>query len=669
MSTLIETHCNIEKEWLLTNGIGGYASTALNGAVTRKYHGWLVASLPPPLGRTNMCTYLQDSIKFHDGTERYISSIELLENIAREELVCKKIELHDGLPTWTYIFDNYVIEKSAIFINKQNTIIITYNFLKGTDPIELIFRPFFHFKHHESPVNIPFIDAHCKVIEGGCEITSSSLPPLHLLSKAKWSMEGKFLKNVIYRIEAERGYDSLGDLEAFGYFSEKLEVGGSLNFILSTEPIDLIKALSLEEAKAAEKERRNNLMLSAQQANPDLVNDSLFLELVNAADQFIVISPRNSDTVWTNASGGGEAHTIIAGYPWFTDWGRDSMISLEGLALVTGRHQVAKEILHLFSHHVKDGLIPNMFPDGENEGVYYTADASLWFIHAVKKYYDYTQDSVFLELIFPKIDEIIQAHINGTKFGIHMDSKDGLLKQGADGYALTWMDAKVGDLVVTPRRGKAVEINALWYNALMITIELMQKYHSGKKVDKLKEIAEFCKQSFNQKFWFSEGGYLYDIVEGEGGNDSALRPNQLFAFSLDYPVLEEKNWKQVLDIVHEKLVTPYGLRTLSSKHPNYKVNYAGSLLLRDLAYHQGTIWAWLIGPYIDCWLKVYPDKVNEVEEFLKHFARHLNEGCLGSINEIFDSSSPHMHRGCHAQAWSVSEVLRAKSKLARYTKK
>lgn len=663
--TKLETQVGAEKEWLLTNGIGGYASLGVNGGATRKYHGLLVASFPPPIGRVNMCTYLQDSARLPNSSEIYFSSQDVLDLISQPQFKCSKVELKSGLPVWTYKSDDYVIEKSAFFIHKHNTVVVTYELKEGSSPLDIIFRPYFCFKHYEAPVNGPLIEAHCKLIERGCEISTGVYPPVHLLGNSRWNLEENDLKNVIYRIEAERGYDSMGDLKSWGYFCEKVDVGCSVSFIVSADSIDFLNALSIEESKRAERERVKALLLAAQAVTPALTDEDPMLNLVISADQFIIISPRQPDITWTDATGIGEAHTIIAGYHWFTDWGRDTMISLEGLTLVTGRYQEAKEILHLFAHHVRDGLIPNMFPDGKEQGVYYTADATLWFVHALKRYYDYTNDDAFLEILFPKIHEIMGAHLKGTRFGIHMDPKDGLLVQGEEGYALTWMDAKVGDLVVTPRRGKAVEINGLWYNCLRIVSTWYERFGRHEEAASLHNISEQCREAFNRKFWFDEGKYLYDIIEGEGGDDPACRANQLLAISLDYPVLNEQYWKPVLDTVRNELLTPFGLRTLSSKHPHYKINYNGNLLLRDLAYHQGTIWAWLIGPFIDAWMRVYPERSAEAEKFLNSFTDHLNEACLGSINEIFDSQSPHMHRGCIAQAWSVAEILRCKVKCLK----
>src|SRR6185295_13504305 len=327
------------------------------------------------------------------------------------------------------------------------------------------------------------------------------------------------------------------------------------------------------------------------------------------ADSFVVTPGRSEDAARAHAAGD-EARSIIAGYHWFTDWGRDTMISLEGLTLATGRQLEAGYILRTFARHVRDGLIPNLFPEGDREGHYHTADATLWFFHALHRYLDLTGDRETLRLLLPALLDIVDHHLGGTRFGIRVDPADGLLIQGAEGYPLTWMDAKCDGWVVTPRRGKAVEINALWYNALRL-LEGWAREESAASWEarNLAAHAERCRESFNRRFWYAEGGYLYDVVDGvvagEPGDDAACRPNQLFAIALDHPVLDRQRWEPVLQVVSERLLTPVGLRSLAPGHPDYKPTYDGDLRARDAAYHQGTVWGWLIGPYIDAWLKLH----------------------------------------------------------------
>jgi predicted glycogen debranching enzyme len=356
---------------------------------------------------------------------------------------------------------------------------------------------------------------------------------------------------------------------------------------------------------------------------------------------------------------GEEARSIIAGYHWFTEWGRDTMISLEGLTLVTGRPTDAGWILRTFAEYVRDGLLPNLFPEGDSEGLYHTADATLWFFHAIDRYVETSGDRGILESLLPRLVEIVEHHLKGTHFGIGVDERDGLLRQGAPGYALTWMDAKIGDWVVTPRRGKAVEINALWYNALRLLQAWIREGPGDAAAGWVEEHAARAHRSFNARFWYEPGGYLYDIVDGESGDDDACRPNQILAFSLRYPVLDSARWLPVLEVVRRELLTPVGLRSLSPSHPEYKARYDGDLRARDAAYHQGTVWAWLIGPFVDAWLRVHPDDRAGARRLLDGLIDHLGQAGVGSVSEVFDAEAPFTPRGCIAQAWSVAEVIRS----------
>jgi predicted glycogen debranching enzyme len=389
---------------------------------------------------------------------------------------------------------------------------------------------------------------------------------------------------------------------------------------------------------------------------------------VLAADQF-VISPagRTEETARAHAYGD-EVRTVIAGYHWFTDWGRDTMISLEGLGLSTGRHVEAGYILRTFAHYVRDGLIPNMFPEGKTEGLYHTADASLWFFHAIDRYVQASDDHLTLSMLYPTLKSIVAAHAKGTRFGIHVDERDGLLTQGADGYQLTWMDAKVDDWVVTPRRGKAVEINALWYNALKLMELWAAAEGDSDAAAEYRSRAQRARDAFNRRFWFAKGGYLYDVIDCNGVADTVdakCRPNQVLAISLPHPVLDQARWHPVMQVVRDRLLTPVGLRSLAPGDPDYKPRYFGDLRARDAAYHQGTVWAWLIGPFVDAWLKVHPDDVESAKRMLAGFALDTAyRACIGSIAEVFDAEPPFTPRGCIAQAWSVAEVLRLCVKLS-----
>ncbi|HET8646785.1 MAG TPA: amylo-alpha-1,6-glucosidase, partial [Vicinamibacteria bacterium] len=330
----------------------------------------------------------------------------------------------------------------------------------------------------------------------------------------------------------------------------------------------------------------------------------------------------------------------------------------------TGRHAEARWILRTFAHHVRDGLIPNMFPEGENEGLYHTADATLWFFHAVDRYLQATGDAELLRTLLPVLAGIVEAHLGGTRFGIGVDAADGLLRQGAEGYQLTWMDAKVADWVVTPRRGKAVEINALWYNALRLLEGWLLSAGRAAEAQVMSGHAGRAQRAFNRRFWNESAGHLFDVVDGEGGDDAACRPNQVFAISLPHPVLDRERWAPVMEAVRRRLLTPVGLRSLAPGHPDYKPRYYGDLRSRDAAYHQGTVWSWLIGPFVDAWLKLHPQERPRARGFLEGLRPHLDEACVGSISEIFDAEDPFAARGCVAQAWGVAEMLRAWIKTA-----
>jgi predicted glycogen debranching enzyme len=652
-------------QWLVTNGLGGYASGTLAGIVTWRYHGLLIAALPAPFGRMLMLNHLAEFARCRGGEFVQIGGDEAhLEQASEYPGYLKEFRLENGLPVWRFEVGGAIVEKRILLIHRQNTTHIAYRVISGKE-VELQLRPSMHFRPHEGAVNAKIEEDYQVLIQGRkIEITASdSLPKLRLYlfsDHGNLTHDCGSRREIYYQHDADRGYESRGELWSPGYFTVKLVEGKSATLAASTENWSTVLALPPEEAFLAETERRRKLIEIA--APP--ARGGIGAELVLAADQFIITpAGREQDAARANAAGD-EVRTIIAGYHWFTDWGRDTMISLEGLAITTGRHNEAGWILRTFAHYVKDGLIPNMFPEGQNEGLYHTADASLWFFHALRRYLDATNDQATLISILPKLKEIVDRHIAGTKFGIAVDPEDGLLRQGKEGYQLTWMDAKVGDWVVTPRRGKAVEINALWHNAL----NLMRQWHTElgdtKSAQRMLELAEKARESFNRKFWNAEGGCLYDVIEGEKGNDSAFRPNQVFAISLDFPILDPSRWQPVMEKVKSKLLTPVGLRSLSPDHKDYQPKYFGNLRARDAAYHQGTVWGWLIGPYIDAWLKVFPDKICEAMTDLEGFKKHLNAGAVGSINEIFDAEPPFTPRGCIAQAWSVAEVLRIWVKLA-----
>jgi predicted glycogen debranching enzyme len=635
----------LEREWIVTNGLGGYASTTVAGALTRKYHGLLVAALPPPLGRTVMWSHLDEELSFSDGHEVLLGE--------PEQLV--EFRLENGLPVWSWSVGDLLLEKRVLMPHLQNTVLVSYTARGGGELPALRLRPAFHFRHHESPVDAPLHSRYRATdVANGTEISGgdAALPPLRLklcgVPPALAAAEAH-TRDVLYPVEKERGYEWQGQLWSPGYFSIPLDAQQTVTLIGSTEDWPTIHAIEPDQTAAAELQRRERLLSNA----PPAAREGIAAELVLAADQFIIRPagrPKHE-----------EARTVIAGYHWFTDWGRDTMIALEGLTLCTGRAAEAGYILRTFAEYVRDGLIPNMFPDGKSEGLYHTADATLWFFHALHRYVSQTGDRETLQSLLPKLVDIAEQHLRGTKFNIHVDPDDALLVQGAEGYQLTWMDAKMGDWVVTPRRGKAVELNALWYNALQLLATWLRESGDTAAASRFQEQANCTRVSFNHRFWYADGGYLYDVIDCDGTRgavDTACRPNQLFAISLDHPVLDEQHWSSVVAAAERHLLTPVGLRSLAPDHPEYQPIYGGDLRSRDGAYHQGTVWGWLIAPFVDAWLKVHPGEHEQARQFLTGFEEHMNEAGIGTISEVFHGREPHTAGGCIAQAWSVAEALR-----------
>jgi predicted glycogen debranching enzyme len=657
----------LRREWLITNGLGGYGSGTISGMVARRYHGLLIAALPAPHGRVVMLNHLAESLVLPSGRSLLIGGEEpaRAENGDSEKHYVREFRLEDGLPIWTYEAESFLIERRLLLVHGQNTLHVTYRLLSDQDVARLELRPSVHFRLHENDVSEPLETGYSLLIQDRrYEITSPKLPHALRLyvhdDKSSFTHQGGQVREIAYQTEAERGYHSRGVLWSPGSFNIELRPNRPATLVASSEDWTSILALDPEEAFASGLARRERLISIA--APP--VRATPAAELVLAADQFIITPAGRVEDSARAKAGGDEVRTVIAGYHWFTDWGRDTMISLEGLTLTTGRHQEAAWILRTFAQHIRDGLIPNLFPEGGREGLYHTADATLWFFHALDRYVETTQDRATLQLLLPKMIDIIEHHLRGTHFGIGVDPADGLLRQGAEGYQLTWMDAKVDGWVVTPRRGKAVEINALWHNALCLLADWLRAEKGDEAARPFAEHAARARESFNRRFWSEARGYLLDVVDGEHGDDPALRPNQIFAIALRHPVLDQAHWNAVLEKVKAELLTPVGLRSLAPGHPDYKSRYFGDLRARDAAYHQGTVWGWLIGPFIDAWLKVHPDDRQGARQLLDGLVAHLDHACVGSISEVFDAEAPYTPRACIAQAWSVAEFVRCFAKTA-----
>lgn len=654
----------LDREWLVTNGLGGYASGTISGAVAWRYHGLLVAALPAPLGRSTMLNHLEEALVLPGRRSIPFGGAEPSgAKEAEAPNFLTEFRLENGIPHWRYEVDGIELEKRVLIPYLQNTVHVTYTLRSTRDDVMLDLRPSVHFRPFEENVGTAHPSEYeVRARAGRFEIDSlrEGYPPLRLMllgQESEFIHESGAMRDILYRRDAERGYDAHGTLWTPGYFSTRLEPGVAVTLVASTEDWRTLSALDPESAWTTERDRRERLIRIAR---PE-VRTGPAAELVLAADQFIITpAGRIKDAARARASGD-ELRSVIAGYHWFTDWGRDTMISLEGLTLTTGRPHEAAWILRTFAHYVRDGLIPNMFPEGQNTGLYHTADATLWFFQAVHRYVVTTGDRETLGALLPVLRDIVDHHLRGTHYGIGVDPADGLLRQGEEGYQLTWMDAKVGDWVVTPRRGKAVEINALWFNALQLLAGWLTDAAEPSAAETLRGHAERARISFNARFWNPARACLFDVLETgarRDASDAALRPNQILAIALTHPILAPERWESVVRVVRETLLTPVGLRSLACDHPDYKAKYYGDLRSRDAAYHQGTVWAWLIGPFIDAWLKVYPNDKAGARRLLDGFVPHLNEGCVGSINEVFDAEAPYTPRGCIAQAWSVAEVLR-----------
>ena len=624
------------REWLETNGIGGFASGTISGAGTRRYHALLTAATRPPLGRIRTVSKFEETLiidgkQFELSSNQYPGSIHPhgFEHISDFRL--------DPFPIWRYEVENVVLERKIFMVHGTNTTVCRWRMLasSGTHETRLEVRPMLAFvDYHHLQHEDPRFDSAFNETPTTISLRPYAEMPEIIFEHNAIDVEkrGYWYRNFEYAIEQERGFDFAEDL--FQPFVLGFELSKSATVIISTEDVSAKDADKLERAEI---KRRSKLISTAG------VSDELSRQLVLAADQFIVTR--------------GDGHTVIAGYPWFSDWGRDTMISLAGLTLATNRPKIAKGILLEFSKYISEGMLPNRFPDEGQDAEYNTVDATLWYFEAVRAYVEATHDyALARKQLYPKLSEIITWHLRGTRYGIHVDT-DGLLYAGEPGVQLTWMDAKIGDRVITPRTGKAVEIQALWFNALRIMSELAERFGHNEDANKFDSMADLAKLSFNALFWNETDECLYDVVEN-GDRDKSIRPNQIFAVSLAYSMLSDDRAKSVVDKVESELLTKAGLRSLAPQDPNYVPYYVGSPFERDSAYHQGTVWAWLIGAFIDSYRRVYPERNDRVAEIIDGVLPHLSEAGLGQVSEIFDAEWPNSPRGCPAQAWSVAELLR-----------
>ena len=655
---------------MVANGIGGYASSTATGINTRRYHGLLVAALKPPVERMVLLSSIQGEMEI-DGRTFYLGANEYPDGRIFPDgyVYVDEFRLQNGIPSMTYRLGDCRVTKTAWMEYGHNTTYVRYTYFEGHSDCALVLRPMCNYRDYHGMTQ-GSLDWNFGVEEmpGGCKIIAKEgAAPFWLTSqgRAEFTHTGVWYWNHVYREEVARGLDETEDLYSPGVLRVTLRPGDSFTLVASTEPPEATEPL-VNGALEREQDRQDAILVRAgvplEAANEEADNPladplAMVAELVRAADSFLV--ERDVD------SGGDKAKvpTVIAGYHWFTDWGRDTMISLPGLCIPTGREEDIARTLRTFASFAHEGLIPNNFPDSGDPPAYNTADATLWLFATTGLLAQAGDNEIGAEL-YPTLADIISWHAKGTLFGIGVDPEDGLLHAGEEGYQLTWMDAKVDGWVVTPRMGKPVEINALWIHALDVMDRLSKQKGvqvlRGADTPDFKALAGQARASFKRRFWYEKGGYLYDVIDGPNGDDPSLRPNQLLALSLVPGLVTEDQARSVLRVVRAKLLTPYGLRTLSPDDPEYKGQCTGDRVARDGAYHQGTVWTWLLGPYFDA-VRAAEGEVSaqaDLTRMLPALRTHLGTAGLGSISEIFDGDVPHMPRGCISQAWSVAEVLR-----------
>ena len=646
------------REWIITNGLGGYASGTLSGVCTRRYHGMFVPNLAQPRGRHVLVSRMDEEISVGGQTFRLGGGDRIGRPLTRGNTPwLSAFRLDGNMACWTFDCGDLRLERQLVMPHQRNTACLRYEIKRGPSA-RIRLRPFLPFRRQDAALQRPGYGRFAVGIaeDGACRIAlaESELWFAMRLLPGKADFVPAELEEIdawLWR-EEMRGYECREAIASPGYFEWQVEAGVPCVMVLTTEETHP----QADAAQTFEEERRRVVKLVRRAG---AVRDPVLARLVVAADQFLILPQSRMEESTEAALQGHTLRTVVAGYHWFLDWGRDTMISLEGLMLATGRHAEARATLLTFSHYLRDGLLPNLFPEGARTGWYHTVDATLWYFHAIHRYVTATGDATLIGELMPTLRSIMQHHIEGTRFNIGVDT-DGLLRAGTPEHALTWMDAHMGDWIVTPRRGKPVEIQALWYNAL----RLMQKWEEGAAASaQYAQRADAAHASFNAKFWNQKRNCLFDVVDGDEGCDARLRPNQLFAISLDNPVLDPARWPAVIETVGAELLTPVGLRTLDQHDPAYARNYQGNLGSRDAAYHQGTVWPWLLGAFVDAWLKINRDP-RAVRTMLAAFPGHLQMAGMGSISEVFDGEWPHVPHGCIAQAWSVAEVLRCWKRTA-----
>ena len=645
------------REWLVTNGIGGYGAGTISGLLTRRYHGLLIAALNPPTQRTLMLTKLNETVVYNNlDYDLYCDRFEDGTIFPHGYRHIERFFLDGTTPIFQYKLGDAILEKRIWMQPQENTTYIRYTFKGGSQSLKLSLNALVNYRDHHGDTHagnwqmqIDSVDRGIKVQPDRDTVAFYLFAVSNSSNVVNWTSSHVWYRNFILAIEQYRGLTCCEDHLLAGSCSVTLNPGESITIVASTKEKPNLNIESAWQQHYTYEQELLSQAKSTLSKNTESKSRPEWIEqLTLAANQFIVDRSTAAD----------EGKTIIAGYPWFTDWGRDTMISLPGLTLTIGRADVARSILRTFAKYIDRGMLPNVFPDGGETPEYNTVDATLWYFEAIYSYYLQTKDKDLIDELFPVLNTIIVNYRKGTRYNIHQDA-DGLIYAGETGVQLTWMDAKVDDWVVTPRIGKPVEINALWYNALVIMERLAQIV--GQPPQEYTELAASVREGF-QRFWSDRLGYCYDVLDTDNENDASLRPNQIFAVSLPVtdapPLLNPQQQKSVVDRVAKELLTPYGLRSLSPQDSNYQGVYGGDRRKRDGQYHQGTTWGWLIGHFIQAHLKVYQQPQTAIA-YLTPMAEHLTTGYVGNISEIFDGDSPFTPRGCFAQAWSVAEVLRS----------
>jgi predicted glycogen debranching enzyme len=641
------------REWLCTNGIGGFASGTVPGVLTRRYHGLLVAALKPPLGRILLVAKVDEQVEYAGLTRPLFANRWADGTVAPSgHADLQEFRLDGTTPVWTYACADALLEKRIFMEAGANTTYVRYRLIRAAGPMDVEIKTLVNHRDYHGTTRGDGWQMRVEPVANGLRVIAfDGAQPLVVLGEgAEVRPAHTWYRGFRLAAEEARGLDAYEDHLHAGTLRLHLEPGAARTIVLSSEPAP---SLDGETAWTRRQQYEADILARWERAQPAAAAAPAWIrQLVLSADQFVVRRPLPDDP---------DGMSIIAGYHWFGDWGRDTMISLPGLVMATGRPEIGRRILSTFAHFVDRGMLPNRFPDAGEVPEYNTVDATLWYFEAIRAYHAATDDDTLLKELFPVLEDIVGWHRRGTRYGIAEDPADGLLRAGEPGVQLTWMDARIGEWVVTPRTGKAVEINALWYNALRVMAGFARRL--GQPVDLWDTLASRVRDGFD-RFWNATAGYCYDVIDGPTGHDDALRPNQILAVSLAESPLGPGRQRQVVDACARHLLTSFGLRSLAPGHPQYHGGYCGGPKERDAVYHQGPAWAWLLGPFVLAHLRVYGDPA-AARTFLEPLAHHLDDFGVGSIAEIFEGDPPFRPRGCIAQAWSVSETLRAWVETAR----